>query len=374
MLHTFFFIAGIYFMALSSFAQEELSPLTPEPQPLRMGVVGLTHDHVHGLLNRIDTTGEIVIVGIAEPNSRLSDRYIRRYNLDPQIIFESMDEMLFETKPEVVVAFNSIYEHLEVVRACAPMGIHVMVEKPLAINLEHAEEMARLSRIYDIHLLTNYETTWYQSHFQAYNMIHQSKEIGTVRKIVVHDGHKGPLEIGVSKEFLSWLTNPQLNGGGAIMDFGCYGANLATWLLKGAIPNSVVAVTQSLKPNIYPLVDDEASIILSYPNSQVIIQASWNWPFSRKDIQIYGETGYVFAQNKQMVRFRLNEDQPEYEYELPALTPPYHNPFLYFKAVVRGEIEPHAFDLSSLTNNIIVMQILDAAKESARTGKVIYFD
>jgi len=370
MLHRFVIFTILYLTGYMSIAQET----TSDSIPLRLGIVGLSHDHVHGLLRQMDTINGIEIVGISESDRRLAERYVKRYSIDPAKVYESMDEMLYETKPEAVVAFNSIYEHLEVVRACAPLGIHVMVEKPLAINLDHAEEMARLARIYDIHLLTNYETTWYQTHYQAYNMIHNSKEIGKIRKIVVHDGHKGPLEIGVSKEFLSWLTDPKLNGGGAIMDFGCYGANLATWLLQGKDPVSVFAVTQQLKPSIYPLVDDEATIVLVYPGSQVVIQASWNWPFNRKDIEVYGQTGYVFAMNKKMLRFRLDEDQPEYEYELPPLTAPYDDPFQYFKAVIKAEIKPDAFDLSSLTNNIMVMQILDAAKESARTGDVIYFD
>jgi len=142
-----------------SIAQET----TSDSIPLRLGIVGLSHDHVHGLLRQMDTINGIEIVGISESDRRLAERYVKRYSIDPAKVYESMDEMLYETKPEAVVAFNSIYEHLEVVRACAPLGIHVMVEKPLAINLDHAEEMARLARIYDIHLLTNYETTWYQT-------------------------------------------------------------------------------------------------------------------------------------------------------------------------------------------------------------------
>jgi len=342
--------------------------------PLRLAIVGLSHDHVNGLFGRDDTMSNVEIVGISESNLRLVDRYVRRYNINPRLIYESMDVMLEETRPEAVAAFNSIYEHLDVVRACAPLGIHVMVEKPLAISLDDAEEMARLSRIYDIHLLTNYETTWYQTHYHAFDMIYRDRDIGDISKIVVHDGHPGPKEIGVSKEFLKWLTDPRLNGGGALMDFGCYGANLATWFLKGQPPTSVLAITQQFKPNIYPRVEDEATIILSYPTTQVIIQASWNWPFSRKDIQIYGQYGYVFADNKHQLRFKLQPDQPENQREIPQLAPPFHDPFTFFKAVVREEVQIDPYDLSALANNIVVMQILDAAKESARTGRVVFFD
>ena len=66
-------------------------------------------------------------------------------------------------------------------------------------------------------------------------------------------------------EFLAWLNDPKLNGGGALYDFGCYGADLMTWLMDGQRPISVTATTQQIKPDIYPRVDDEATIILTYP-------------------------------------------------------------------------------------------------------------
>jgi len=127
--------------------------------------------------------------------------------------------------------------------------------------------------------------------------------VGPLRKVVIHDGHKGPVEIRCDKYFLSWLTNPVLNGGGALVDFGCYGANLKTALTKGEKPVSFTAVTRQFKPDVYPNLDDEATIIISYPESQCIIQASRNWPFNRKDMEIYGVTGYVIADNKTICVF-----------------------------------------------------------------------
>ena len=122
--------------------------------------------------------------------------------------------------------------------------------------------------------------------------------------MVVHDGHRGPREIGVQPEFLAWLTDPEQNGAGALFDFGCYGANLMTWLMDDARPTSVTAVTRRFKPEIYPRVDDEATIILEYPGAQAIIQASWNWPFDRKDMAVYGQTGSVFTVRNNEVRVR----------------------------------------------------------------------
>jgi len=273
----------VLFYALHSHSQNTI-------QPVRIGIAGLVHSHVHGILSM--KSDKFKIVGIAEPNKELAKRYADRYGFSMDIVFSSIDEMIQKAKPEGVTAFNTISGHLEVVEKCAPKGIHVMVEKPLAISFDHAKKMKVLADQYKIQVLTNYETSWYATTAESLKLAN-ANELGALRKIVVHDGHQGPQEIGVEKEFLEWLINPKYNGAGALTDFGCYGANLTTALMNGARPTSVTAVTQHIKPDKYPLVDDEATIILTYPQTQSIIQASWNWTFSRKDMEIYGTQAYI---------------------------------------------------------------------------------
>lgn len=279
--------------------------------------------------------------------------------------------MLEAVKPEAVVAFGSIYEHLAVVESCAPKGIHVMVEKPLAASLDHAIKMEALAKQHSIYLLTNYETSWYATTEKTYQLLNDSNSIGKLKKAVFHHGHEGPKEIGVSKEFLQWLTDPVQNGGGAIIDFGCYGANIMTYLMKGAEPVSVTAVTRQFKPQIYAKVDDEATIIVTYPDAQGIIQASWNWPFSRKDMEVYGEKGYIIAQNARNMLFR-NQSTPEKAIQLNALDAGvYQDPFTYFADVIRKKISVREHGLYSLPNNMTVVRILEAAKEAAKSGKTV---
>jgi predicted dehydrogenase len=248
-----------------------------------------------------------------------------------------------------------------------------MVEKPLTYRLDHAKEMEALALKYTIKLLTNYETTWYGSNHKAYQLINSENAIGPIRKIVVHDGHPGPKEIGVGPDFLNWLTDPVQNGGGALIDFGCYGANLITWMMRGERPISVTAVTQQLKPDIYPNVDDEATIIVTYPHTQGIIEASWNWPVGRKDMEVYGQTGYVITIDALNMRIRKSEKEKEIPFVTEATQFPQNDPFAYLAAGVHGEIES-VDDLSSLKTNMIVVEILDAARKSAKEGKTIYLN
>jgi predicted dehydrogenase len=356
----------VYFLVLF-LATISLAGQQPEKKPVRIAIAGLSHSHVVPLLRSYKTL-DFELVGIFEANNELAQRYADVYKLDKNIIYNSLDEMLDKTKPDGVVTFTSIFDHLMVVEACAPRGIDVMVEKPLAVSNKHAQEMFKLVEKYKIQLLTNYETSWYSSNMKTNEMITQNK-IGALRKIIVYDGHKGPKEIGVNKEFLSWLADPVMNGGGAVIDFGCYGADLVTWIMKGQKPEYVYAVLKRYKPGVYPKVDDDATIILSYPSMECVINASWNWPFNRKDMHIYGETGYIFQDNPSTIRYKLAERAQEETEKLPAREAPYNNPFTFFSAAVRGDITIGDQDLASLKINMVVVQILEAAKKSDKTGK-----
>ena len=353
---------------LGSLAAGALMGAAPEAKPLRLGMAGLVHGHAAGFLNRYRNRPEIVLAGISEPDRAVADRYVKRFALDPAVIHASVDEMLDRARPQGVVVFTNTFDHLAVVEACARRGLPVMMEKPLAVSVGHAQAIERAAAAAKVPVLVNYETTWYPSNRAVWSLVNEAKAIGEVRKVVVHDGHRGPKEIGVQPEFLAWLTDPEKGGGGALFDFGCYGANLMTWLMDNERPRAVTAVTRQFKPETYPKVDDEATIILEYPRAQAIIQASWNWPFNRKDLEVYGRTGSARTVEESGLRVRL-EGKPEESREAAPLPPPEDDFLRYFAAVVRGEIQPSG--LSALPNNLIVTEILDAARRSAATGTTV---
>lgn len=364
-------IAALAFLALflsgsTSFAQ--ISQV-PDSTPLRVGIVGLVHGHVHGFLGQNRHSPLIEIVGIAEPDRQLLTQAAARYGFDQSLLFANLEEMLVKAHPQAVLVYTNTYDHRHVVEICARHGVHVIMEKPLALSLEDALAIEKAAHASNIHVLVNYETSWYPSNHAAYDLVHEGM-IGEIRKVVVHDGHQGPKEIGVEPEFLAWLTDPKLNGGGALLDFGCYGADLMTWLMDGQRPTTVTAVTQQIKPEIYKHVDDEATLILTYPHAQAIIQASWNWPFSRKDMEVYGQTGYIITVQRDDIRVRRGGEK-SHEEQLAAkpVPAPYDDELSYLWAVVAGAAKEDG--LSSLETNVTVMEILDAARRSAETGTTI---
>lgn len=330
---------------------------------LKVAVVGLSHDHAHEIM-RAFQQDRIHLLGIAENDPDLIARYKKDYQVPDTLFFRDTKTMLDNVSPQVVMAYNPINEHLAVAEICLPMKIPLMVEKPLATTVADAQKMAKLARDNDTHLLVNFETTWYASNQTLKEKVKDS-EFGNITKMIAKDGHEGPKEIGCSNEFLSWLTDPVKNGGGAVMDFGCYGANLMTWLQGGKRPIAVTAVTKQLKPDVYPKVDDDATITLEYEDAVGIIEASWDWSYSIKSLEVYGaESSYHAPNGKTLVK-----NTNPVESENISLTENYYkNHITYLEAVLSGKIQPEN-DLSSLSNNLIVVEILEAARKSAETGR-----
>ena len=358
----------------SALLASNLAPAQTTP-PLRVAIVGLVHGHVQGFLHNLPSHPEITLVGISEPDAALRQHYIDRTRLPANLFFPTESAMLQGTHPQAILVYTSTAGHRAAIEQAAPLHIAAMVEKPLATTVDDALAIQAVAQKYNIPVLTNYETTWYASNTEAANILAAGK-VGDLRKLVVHDGHQGPKEIGVGPEFLAWLTDPKQNGGGALFDFGCYGVDLATWIMHGELPLTVTAVTLHIKPRIYPNVDDDSTIVLTYPHVQAIIQGSWNWPFARKDMEIYGTTGYVDTLYEDpapgaRLRMRLTGEANEHVETAPALTSPQNESLNYLAAILAGTLKPQ-HDLSSLDTNVAVVRILDAARRSAQTGRTIH--
>jgi predicted dehydrogenase len=354
------------FLTLASLAVAQ-SPDATDARPLRLAIAGLEHGHVSGFLRALKNRKDVQVVGVFDSSAELGKKYAQSNNLDDSILFTDLGTMLDRTKPEAVATFTSTYDHPAIVEACARRKVHVMMEKPLAVSMEHARRIEEAARRSGIHVIVNFETTWYRSYGAIWNLIKKQQAAGEIRKVVAMDGHQGPKEIRVQPEFLAWLTDPVKNGAGALFDFGCYGANLMTWLMDNQRPLSVTAMTHTFKPETYSRVDDEATILVEYPKAQGIIEGSWNWPYSRKDLEVYAERGSTIAIGGNELRVRI-PDHREEETRTPAELPlDERDSVSYLMAVVRGKLKPAG--LSSLENNLIVTEILTAARESARTGK-----
>jgi predicted dehydrogenase len=342
-------------------AADEIATTTG--RPVRLAMAGLVHGHAHGFLRGLRQRADVQLVGVFEPDADVRRAYAKDLAFADPPLFSDLLPMLEAVKPDAVATFTDTYDHPKVVQACASRHVAVMMEKPLAVSVEHARAIAKAASAAGIDIIVNYETTWYPSVAGLRQALESADTVGPIRKLVAMDGHFGPKEIGVGPEFLRWLTDPTRNGGGALYDFGCYGANLMTWMMDGERPLSVAAVTQQIKPEIYSKVDDEATIVLEYAHAQGLIQASWNWPVNRKDLEVYTTRAYAVATGRDGLRVRL-PGQPEESRTVSSLPDDDADSIAYLVSVVRGARKPAG--RSSLENNMVVTEILEAARTSAR--------
>lgn len=369
------FLSAIVLMFVAIVAIQGLQAQAPQTSPLRVVIVGLVHGHAEGFLSGAVKRSDIQIVGVQEPDRALFDQYAEKYGLDGKLYHADIDEMLKATHPDAVLIYTSTFDHRRVVEICARNSVAggarpftVMMEKPLAVSGEDSRAIAKVATQSKMTVLVNYFTTWEPSRHAAYEMA-KDGSLGDVRKIVAHDGHSGPKEIGVGPEFLGWLTDPKLNGGGALYDFGCYGVDFMTWLMGGERPLTVTAVTMQIKPDVYPKVDDDATIVLTYPKAVGIVQGSWNWPFGRSDVEIYGKTGELKTVGRDALEVRTAGQKQAEKVIAKPLTPPTNDELDYLRAVSRGELKPEG--PGSLEVNVVVAEVLDAARESAKMGKTV---
>ena len=332
----------------------------------RIAIVGLDHDHVWGLLKDIANEPQTDLVAIAEPRSELIDK--AKLQLPASVRFYSdYIQMLDQAKPEAVFVTTENDRHLAILRECAKRHIHFSTEKPMATNAADAREMDRLADQAGIKLMVNYWNAWVATSHELFHRV-KAGDIGPVQRIIVQYGHQGPKEIGISKQFGDWLYDPAKNGGGAIMDFGCYGAEWALWL-KGR-PSRVYATTRKLKTDQHNQVDDDATIVLDYPDATVTIEPSWDWPYGMDRVYVFGTKGSFLATHDDLF-FRsggsggLNGDAMT----LAPVARETSNPISYFIDRIRGN-KPIEDPLSPRLN-VQVMEILDAARESARSQRAV---
>lgn len=351
----------------------------PEPaRQYRMAVVSLIHAHSWLHLGAMLKGDKVQLVGVAETLPDLLER-ARRTDVIPQtrnetrpgvpdnLIFADWKKMIDETKPDVVWAFTETNRHLEVVEYCAPRGIHVMVEKPLAATYKEALAIERLARRHNIQVLTNYGSTWGGANYAVKSAI-DSGAIGKVFRLKATVGHNGPGDPRRSS-FAAWLADPVKNGGGAMVDFGCYSILWALWL-KG-MPESVYATALHLKPEMFPNVEDHSTLVLNYKDGTAIFEASWDLP-SRPPSgnEIFGTAGSIVMGRR--IELRRNSAARGVEAEEIAVNPlpaECAEPIAYMVDRLRTK-EP-VEGLSALGLNVAVNQVLEAAKLSVKTGKAV---
>lgn len=342
-----------------------LSILPLSAQETRIAVVGLVHSHVWGHLERMISGEPARLVGIAESNPELVAEAIK-LGASKELFASDYKKMLDTVKPHIVWAFVENNRHLEVVEACAPRRIHVIFEKPLAATFKNALAIQRLARKYRIQVMTNYQMAWWPSNYVGKQEA-DSGAIGKVWRLRGIVGHGGPSPRGPRNSFFfEWLTDPVKNGGGALMDFGCYNALWSLWYLGQ--PEKVYAHVNHLRPEMYPKVEDNSTLILTYKNGVGLFEGSWDLPRSFQDLEVFGLAGSLNVK-RDLVERRQGRQGRAQPLRLDPLPPEQAEPVAHMIHAIRTKAP--LGDLVALDINVGVAEIIEAARESVKTGRAV---
>ncbi len=304
------------------------------------------------------------LVAVAEPNAELVAEAKKAAGGDVRY-FDDYKKMLDEVKPDIVWAFVENNRHLEIVQACAPRKIQVMFEKPLAATYPEALAIERLAKKHGIRIMTNYQMAWWPANYVAKARV-DAGALGKVWRLRGVVGHGGPGSQGArNKYFFDWLTDPVKNGAGALMDFGCYNALWSLWYLGE--PESVYAQVIHLRPDTFPKVEDNATIMLKYKNGVGLFEGSWDLPRGFQDLEVFGLEGSVYM-TARAVELRQSRKQPE-NVALDPLPPEKAEPVAYMVHCMK-ENKPLE-GLTALEINRDVVEIIEAAKRSIATGRAV---
>lgn len=250
-------------------------------EPLRVGILGLTHDHIWGNLEQLNASERGLLVAAADPNQELLDKAQSEYGC-PET-YSSYDEMVAQAELDAVYVYSDNATGAGLAVMACGAGLHVLVEKPMASTLAGANRMLAAARTAGTQLMINWPFAWWPGLQKAMSMVDEGV-IGRLTGTKYRSAHAGPKELGCTPYFYNWLYDADLNGAGALMDYCCYGSALARHML--GMPSRVTGVVGHLNKD-YVTVDDNAVIVMQWPRAMAIAEGSW--------VQIGHLTSYVAA-------------------------------------------------------------------------------
>ncbi len=333
-------------------------------QEYKIAIVGLVHSHVWGHLARVaKPDSPAKLVGIAEPNQELAEEAKKSVG-EGVPFYTDYRKLLEETKPDIVWAFVENNRHLEIVEACAPRKIQVIFEKPLASSYKEAMAIEKLAAQHGIRVMTNYQMAWWATNY-AEKAQADAGAVGKVWRLHGIVGHGGPGSEGVrTKYFFAWLTDPVKNGAGALVEFGCYNALWSLWYLGR--PETVYAQVNHLRPELFPKVEDNSTMVLHYKNGVGLFEGSWDLPRGFQDLEVFGLDGSVYMTQKGV---ELRQKGKPSEVAMEPLPKDRAEPVAYMVYCMR-ENKPIE-GLTALDINVGVVEIIEAAKRSVATGRAV---
>lgn len=240
----------------------------------------------------------------------------------------------------------------------------MIFEKPLASTYSDSLAIKSLVAEHGIYVMTNYQMAWWPQNYAAKAQA-DSGAVGKVYRlhgVVGHGGPGGPT--GLNRYFFEWLTDPEKNGAGALMDFGCYNALWSLWYMGR--PQTVFANTIQLRPEEFGKAEDNATLVFAYKDGVGLFEGSWDLPRSFQDLEVFGRAGSLYLTSREV---ELRKGREKKAVDVTPLPADEAEPIGYMVSCIRNRTAPKG--LVALHINVGVSEIIEAAKHSVKTGKAV---
>ena len=271
-------------------------------QKLKVGVVGIggmgiTHIGAYMLDDRVQ-----VIATCATQKSKLEKinngewPKVTYYEGEFQPIYRiqkaytNFEDLVKDPDIDVVSVCTPNNLHFPITKAALENGKHVLVEKPMTLTHEEAHALVDLAERKNKLLAVGH--MWrFHSHIQYAKEIIKAGILGDIVKIKGYAIHEDWIPEGSG----TWFTNPELAGGGALIDMGIHPIDTIVFLLEGAEVAKVYANTRTAYGNYK--VEDVGVVHLEFSNGTfAMVEFGWGNPHKDGDecsIQIFGTKGYM---------------------------------------------------------------------------------
>jgi glucose-fructose oxidoreductase len=346
----------------------------------RFRVVGISFEHMHMGDNLLMASEhpQCEIVGVCDSHPERMRGAIERFGLTAGQVFTDWQHCIEVAQPDLILLCPATGDHALWVERLAPLGLPLLLEKPLAASLAEADSMIAACQQHDVRWAINWPLVWVASHRTTKRLIDEGR-IGEVIEVHYYDGNRGPLYHTAEKREVtalevqrekphSWFYR-RAAGGGSLLDYLGYGVTLGTWFMNGAEPLEVTTATYQ-PPGLE--VDEHSITVVRYAHGLSKFETRWGtytdpWihqPQPRCGFVIVGTAGTISSYDYAATIRCQDRHHPEgVELEVDPLTPPYQNPVQYFihclthGQAIEGPLSPAI--------SRIGQRIVDAAVRSA---------
>lgn len=330
---------------------------------VRVGVLGLTHDHVWANLAALRDSGQGELVAAADPHKELLDR-VAATGCDA--VFSRYEQLLDQVELDAVYVFSDNRESAELATIAAQRHLHVLLEKPMAADLAGAARLQAAVRAAGVQLMVNWPFAWWPRLQHALQLV-EGGRIGQVFQVLYRAAHAGPREEHCSTYFSEWLYDPHRNGAGALMDYCSYGAALTCRLL--GLPSRVLATTGRLRKQDL-LAEDNAVLVMQHAAAISTATASWTQVGHMTSYvpMFYGSEGTLVV-DRQGLLLATHDDGDGSRIDVAPPPPEQQSATAYFLHHITTN-QPIT-GLCSLETALAAQQVLEAALISARSGQSV---